>query len=420
MSKVEIIDKLLKENIILSTGCTEPVAVALCVAKAKEVLGQQPQRVELYLSQNVIKNAMGVGIPGTGMIGLPIAISLGVVCGESSKGLDVLNCKSECMPIAKEWLNTHKLEIYHAKDVDKLYIECRAYAGNSSSKVIIAETHQNFVHIQKDEEVQFKKEIKKVELKDIDNNLQITLKDVFDYSTQSPLEKLRWILDIVPVIDAASEEGLRGDYGLKIGKILMSDEETSVRKRVIAKTCAASDARMGGATAPVYTNSGSGNQGITCTLPIYHFAKETNMEEEKLIRSLMLSHLVSTYVKQYIGRLSALCGLVNASIGVSAGLVLLQGGTYEQVGYSIKNMINTLTGMICDGAKPSCSLKMSVALGSAFDSSTLAIRNIEVEPTDGISEKSIERSIQNIGKIGRYGMDSMDDLILEILTSKED
>lgn len=420
MSKVEIIDKLLKENIILSTGCTEPVAVALCVAKAKEVLGQQPQRVELYLSQNVIKNAMGVGIPGTGMIGLPIAISLGVVCGESSKGLDVLNCKKECMPIAKEWLNTHKLEIYHAKDVDKLYIECRAYFENESSKVIIAQTHQNFVHIQKNDEILLSIPVKSVEQKDIDNNLSITARDVFDYATQTPIDKLKWILGTIPVIEAASNEGLRGDYGLKIGKILMSDEETSVRKRVIAKTCAASDARMGGAVAPVYTNSGSGNQGITCTVPIYEFGRETNKTEEEVTRALMLSHLTSTYVKQYIGRLSALCGLVNASIGVSAGLVLLQGGTYEQVGYSIKNMINTLTGIICDGAKPSCSLKMSVALGSAFDSSTLAIRNIEVEPTDGISEKSLERSIQNIGKIGRYGMDSMDDLILEILTSKED
>lgn len=419
MSKEETIEQLLKDNIILSTGCTEPVAVALCVAKAKEVLGQTPQRIELHISQNIIKNAMGVGIPGTGMIGLPIAISLGVVCGESSKGLDVLNCKKEYIPIAKDWLNNHKIEIFHAKDVDKLYIECIAYADNQSSKVIIAKTHQNIIHIQKNDEVLFSVEIETEKPKDIDNNLTITLKDVYDYATQTPISRLSWILETIPVIEAASLEGLRGDYGLKIGKILMSDEETSVRKRVIAKTCAASDARMGGATAPVYTNSGSGNQGITCTLPIYEFSKETSKTEEELIRALMLSHLSSTYVKQYIGRLSALCGLVNASIGVSAGLVLLQGGSYAQVCYSIKNMINTLTGMICDGAKPSCSLKMSVALGSAFDSSTLAIRNIEVETTDGISEKSIERSIKNLGKIGRYGMDSIDDLILEILTNKE-
>ncbi|MFA7133024.1 MAG: L-serine ammonia-lyase, iron-sulfur-dependent, subunit alpha, partial [Bacteroidales bacterium] len=169
----------------------------------------------------------------------------------------------------------------------------------------------------------------------------------------------------------------------------------------------------------VYSNSGSGNQGITCTIPIYEFGKETNKSDEQIIRALMLSHLMSIYIKQYIGRLSALCGIVNASIGVSSGLVLLQGGTYEQVCYTIKNMINTITGMICDGAKPSCALKISTGLNTAFDSSTLAMRNIVVEETDGISEKDIERSIKNLGKIGRYGMDSIDDLILEIMTSKD-
>ncbi|MCK9162825.1 MAG: L-serine ammonia-lyase, iron-sulfur-dependent, subunit alpha [Bacteroidales bacterium] len=420
MSKEFIIEKLLRDNIFLATGCTEPVAVALCVAKAKEVLGVQPEKIELFISQNVIKNAMGVGIPGTGMIGLPIAISLGVVCGDSSKGLEVLSCSKEYLPIAKDWMDTHKIEIHHAKDVDKLYIECIAFAGNQSSKVIIAQTHQNFVYIQKNDDIILDTPILNVKQESVSNNILIDSKDIFDYATKTEISKLNWILEIVEVISQASEEGLSGDYGLQIGKILMSDEETSLRKRVIAKTCAASDARMGGATTAVYSNSGSGNQGITCTLPIYEFAKETNKSEDEIIRALMLSHLISIYIKQYIGRLSALCGLINASIGVSSGLVYLQGGNFDQVSYAIKNMINTTTGMICDGAKPSCSLKMSVALNSAFDSSTLAIRNIGVEPTDGISEKSLERSIQNIGKIGRYGMDSIDDLILEILTSKED
>lgn len=419
MSKEEIIEKLLKDNIFLATGCTEPVAVALCVAKAKETLGLEPERIELYISQNIIKNGMGVGIPGTGMIGLPIAISLGVVCGDSSKGLDILNVPKECMAKAKNWLENHKIEIHHAKDVDKLYIECLAYAGSESSKVIIAQTHQNYIHIQKNQHIILETPVFSLMQENITNNILINSKDVFDYATKTDISKLRWVLDTVEVIKEASEEGLSGDYGLKIGKILMSDEETSLRKRIIAKTCAASDARMGGATAPVYTNSGSGNQGITCILPIYEFAMETNKSEEELIRGLILSHLISIYIKQYIGKLSALCGLINASIGTSAGLVLLQGGNYNQVCYSIKNMINTLTGMICDGAKPSCSLKMSVALNSAFDSSTLAIRNIGVEETDGISEDCVERSIQNLGRIGRYGMDSIDEMILEIMTSKE-
>jgi len=419
MSKEEIIQKLLKENIILATGCTEPVAVALCVAKAKELLGKQPQRIDLFISQNIIKNAMGVGIPGTGMKGLPIAISLGVVCGDSSKGLDLLNCAKDHLEEAKQWLNNHKINIHHAKNVDKLYIECIAFADNEKSKVIIAQTHQNFVFLQINDQILQNTLTANSKNKNTDNNPLINSKDVFDYATQTDISTLNWILDTVEVIQETSKEGLKGDYGLGIGKILMSDEETSVRKRVIAKTCAASDARMGGAPTAVYSNSGSGNQGITCTIPIYEFGKETNKSDEQIIRALMLSHLMSIYIKQYIGRLSALCGIVNASIGVSSGLVLLQGGTYEQVCYTIKNMINTITGMICDGAKPSCALKISTGLNTAFDSSTLAMRNIVVEETDGISEKDIERSIKNLGKIGRYGMDSIDDLILDIMTSKD-
>lgn len=419
MSKEEIIQNLLQENIILATGCTEPVAVALCVAKAKELLGKEPQRIDLFISQNVIKNAMGVGIPGTGMKGLPIAISLGVVCGDSSKGLDLLNCSKDHLEEAKQWLNNHEINIHHAKNVDKLYIECIAFAENDQSKAIISQTHQNFVFLKINDQVIKNTRTNNTQKQNTYNNLNLTSKDIYDYATKSDILELDWIMDTVRVIEEASREGLRGDYGLSIGKILMDDEETSVRKRVIAKTCAASDARMGGALAAVYSNSGSGNQGITCTIPIYEFGKEIQKTDKEIIRALMLSHLMSIYIKQYIGRLSALCGIVNASIGVSSGLVLLQGGTYEQVCYAIKNMINTITGIICDGAKPSCALKISTGLNAAFDSSTLAMRNIVVEETDGISEKNIERSIKNIGKIGRYGMDSIDDMILEIMTSKE-
>lgn len=422
MSKTDIIRKLLKENIVLATGCTEPVAVALCVAKAKNILGKQPQKIELFISQNIIKNAMGVGIPGTGMKGLPIAISLGVVCGDFSQGLDVLNNAAQHLEEAKNWLNTHEINIQLAKNVDKLYIECIAYSGNDYSKAIIAKTHQNFIHLQKNEEVIFHDDNLNNQTKESSNSIEeneISSKDVFDYATQSDISEISWLMDTIKVIEKATQEGIEGAYGLTLGKILFSDEESSVRKRVIAKTCAASDARMDGATSAVYSNSGSGNQGITCTIPIYEFGKELGKSEEEINRALMLSHLMSIYIKQHIGRLSALCGVVNASIGVGCGFVLLQGGTYTQVCFLIKNMINTITGMICDGAKPSCALKISTGLNAAFDCSTLAMRNIVVDETDGISEHDIERSINNLGKIGRYGMDSTDNLILEIMTHKE-
>lgn len=422
MSKTDIIRKLLKDNIVLATGCTEPVAVALCVAKAKNILGKQPQKIELFISQNIIKNAMGVGIPGTGMKGLPIAISLGVVCGDCSQGLDVLNNAAQHLEEAKNWLNTHEINIQLAKNVDKLYIECIAYFDNDYSKAIIAKTHQNFIHLQKNEEVIFHDDSLNNQTKESSNSIEeneISSKDVFDYATQSDISEISWLMDTIKVIEKATQEGIEGAYGLTLGKILFSDEESSVRKRVIAKTCAASDARMDGATSAVYSNSGSGNQGITCTIPIYEFGKELGKSEEEINRALMLSHLMSIYIKQHIGRLSALCGVVNASIGVGCGFVLLQGGTYTQVCYLIKNMINTITGMICDGAKPSCALKISTGLNAAFDCSTLAMRNIVVDETDGISEHDIERSINNLGKIGRYGMDSTDNLILEIMTHKE-
>ncbi|MDD2531001.1 MAG: L-serine ammonia-lyase, iron-sulfur-dependent, subunit alpha [Bacteroidales bacterium] len=419
MPKKEIIKQLLKENIILATGCTEPVAVALCVAKAKETLGKEPQRIELHLSPNIIKNAMGVGIPGTNMKGLPIAVAIGVVGGNSANGLDVLNDAGKHLEKAKQWLKNNRLEIIHAKDVDKLYIECRAYSDEEYSRAVISKTHNNFTHVEKSGEVIFHKEEKTDIQANTNENVRITSKDVFDYATLTELSELEWVMDIAKVIKATSEEGLKGDYGLRIGKLMFSNDDLTSKEKVIAMTCAASDARMDGVSLPVYSNSGSGNQGITCTMPVYEFGMQKNKSNEEIIRALILSHLMSIYIKQYIGRLSALCGIVNASIGVSSALVYLQGGTYEQVCYSIKNMINTLTGMICDGAKPSCALKISAGLNAAFDSSALAIRNIVVDETDGISERDIERSIKNLGKIGRYGMDEIDQMILEIMTHKE-
>jgi L-cysteine desulfidase len=211
---------------------------------------------------------------------------------------------------------------------------------------------------------------------------------------------------------------MQGNYGLQLGKILFNDEDTSLRKRVIAKTCAASDARMEGAAAPVYSNSGSGNQGITCTIPVYEFGKELGCSLEQISRALILSNLMNIFLKEHIGKLSGLCGIVNASIGVACGFVYLQGGDFTHISYAIKNMINTITGMVCDGAKPSCALKISTGLNAAFDCSTIAMRGMVVQETDGLSEECLERSIRSLGKIGRYGMDATDDLTLEIMTHK--
>jgi L-cysteine desulfidase len=419
MSPKDIIRKLLQDNITLATGCTEPVAVALCVAKAKELLEEPPCKVELFLSKNIIKNAMGVGIPGTGMIGLPIAVSLGVVCGESKNGLEILNNVKEHVEEAKQWLENHTIEITPAQTPEKLYIECRLTGETNTSIAVIAYNHLNFTHLQKNKEVVYHFENEKEETESQHEiELKISAKDVYQYAMETPLEEIIWVIDTVVVNARVSEIGMQGNYGLQLGKILFNDEDISLRKRVIAKTCAASDARMEGAAAPVYSNSGSGNQGITCTIPVYEFGKELGCDLEQISRALILSNLMNIYLKEHIGTLSGLCGIVNASIGVACGFVYLQGGDFTHITYAIKNMINTITGMVCDGAKPSCALKISTGLNAAFDCSTIAIRGIVVNETDGLSEDSLDRSIRSLGRIGRYGMDATDDLTLEIMTNK--
>lgn len=422
MTREESIKLLMQQNIVLAVGCTEPVAVALSVAKAKELLEENVERVEMILSKNVIKNAMGVGIPGTGMIGLPIAISLGVVCGESAKELQVLENAKENVEIAKQWLSNHDIKIDVAQTSEKLYIECRCFGKNNTySKVIIAQNHLNYIHLQKGEEVILHKELAENVVQESNNNTVDTLsaQEIYDYATKTDIKFLEWIYQTAEVNNKIAEEGLTNNYGLQIGKQINKIANGDIRKKVIAKTCAASDARMDGATMAVYSNSGSGNQGLTCTLPVYEYGVLSNKSKEEIIRALTLSHLMSIYIKNKIGRLSALCGIVNASMGVAAGLTYLQGGSLIQICYAIRNMINTITGMACDGAKPSCALKVSVGLNSAFDSMLLAMNNIVVDNTDGIAEGCIDRSITNLGKIGRFAMDEMDNMILEIMVNKE-
>lgn len=421
MNASECIKQLMQQKIVIAVGCTEPVAVALCVAKAKETLKESVSEVELYLSKNIIKNAMGVGIPGTGMIGLPIAIALGVVCGESAKGLEVLCQAKDNVQKAERWLATHKVKISPKDTEEKLYIECHCKADKNTSTAIISGQHTNFVLVKYNDDVLFEKqkEIEECLCNQEDILSTLNCKMVWDYATTEPIENLQWINDTVRLNAACSEASLKGSYGLQVGKTLLSCWDKSYRNEIIARSCAASDARMDGITLPIYSNSGSGNQGITCTLPVYYYALKKNAEKDALTRALTLSHLMSIYIKSKIGCLSAMCGAVNASMGAASGISYLSGGGFEQVCFTLRNMINTITGIVCDGAKPSCALKIATALNSAFDSILLAQKNIVVAQTDGIAEKDIDRSIEDIGRIGRYGMNQTDDMILDIMTHKK-
>ena len=416
--------ELLQQEVVLATGCTEPGAVALCVTKARELLGVEPEHIDLKLSKNVFKNAMGVGIPGTGMIGLPIAVAVAIVAGESHRQLEVLTVPQKCVDEAKKWLanNASRINIGVNEEGDKLYIECTCSAGSDTATAVISQRHTNFTYLARNGKVLHEHpQVVAPESSStckVPDDLRLSARLVYDYATTAPIEELDFIRETVKYNDAAATEGLKG-YGLQTGKILMENAAGDIVHTVIARTVAASDARMDGCTLPVYSNSGSGNQGIACTLPVFNYGKAKGSGEEEITRALVLSHLMSIYIKQGIGRLSALCGIVNASIGVTCGIVYLHGGSFDQMCYAVKNTINTIAGMVCDGAKPSCALKMSTGLYSAFVSAELAYHNRVVDATDGLSESDVDCSIHNLGRLGHEGMDQVDDTVLYIMTHKQ-
>lgn len=414
---------LIRAQVVPAIGCTEPIAVALCVSKAATLLGCVPERIELSLSANILKNAMGVGIPGTGMVGLPIAIALGAQIGRPELELEVLrDCNKESVAQAKKYLEEDRISIsLENDDKDKLYISVVCSAGNHQTRAVIKGKHTNFVHISKDDEVLLKKTYSAEQV--ATDNLPLNLKKVFEFADTTDIEDLRFILEAKKLNQAAAQDGLRDNYGHQLGKTMCSPlgkgiMGDSIFSKILSSTSCACDARMAGAMIPVMSNSGSGNQGICATMPVVVFAEENHNTEEELIRALVLSNLTAIYIKQTLGSLSALCGCVVASTGSSCGITYLMGGTYEQVSYSVKNMIANLTGMICDGAKPSCALKLTTGVGTAVMSAMLAIQHKYVTSVEGIIDDDVDKSIRNLTSIGSRGMDETDRFVLDIMTSK--
>lgn len=421
----EKIISLIKQEVVPAIGCTEPIAVALCVAKATEILGTQPQKITTYLSANILKNAMGVGIPGTNMVGLPIAIALGSLIGKSEYGLEVLkDCNPEAVEKGKKIVEGNTIGINLKKEIkEKLYIEIICEAGNDSSTAIIAGGHTNFVFIKRNEDIILdKKSICKEECEDED--LSLSLSKIFEFATTSPISELEFILESKRLNKAAAESSFKESYGHELGKILRNSTNEKLIlgqntfSRILSYTSAACDARMAGAMIAVMSNSGSGNQGITATLPVVIFAEENKKTEEELVRALILSHLSVIYIKQSLGRLSALCGCVVAATGSSCGITYLMGGGYKQVTYAVKNMIANLTGMICDGAKPSCALKLTSGVSTAVFSAIMAMEGKYVTSVEGIIDNDVDQSIKNLTKIGTLGMNETDKVVLDIMTHK--
>ncbi|WP_221659631.1 L-cysteine desulfidase family protein [Bacteroides salyersiae] len=419
----QIID-LVRREVIPAIGCTEPIAVALCVAKAVETLGTKPENIKVFLSANILKNAMGVGIPGTGMIGLPIAVALGAIIGKSEYQLEVLKDSTpEAVKLGKQYINEKRVCISLKEGIaEKLYIEVLCEAEGKVATAIIAGGHTTFIYIARGEEILLDKQPVGTEEQD-EKSLDLSLKKVYDFALTAPLEEIRFILETARLNKAAAESSFQGDYGHALGKVLRGRYEhqimgDSVFSHILSYTSAACDARMAGAMIPVMSNSGSGNQGISATLPVLIFAEENGKSEEELIRALMLSHLTVIYIKQSLGRLSALCGCVVAATGSSCGITWLMGGNYEQVAYAVQNMIANLTGMICDGAKPSCSLKVTTGVSTAVLSAVMAMENRCVTSVEGIIDEDVDQSIRNLTRIGSQSMNETDRVVLDIMTHK--
>ena len=419
----QIID-LIRKEVIPAIGCTEPIAVALCVAKAAETLNMKPEKIEVLLSANILKNAMGVGIPGTDMVGLPIAVALGALIGKSEYQLEVLKDSTPAVvEEGKRFIEEKRIHISLKENIEeKLYIEVCCEAGDDKATAVIAGGHTTFIYIERNGEVLFQKQ-HTASCEKEEECLELTLRKVYDFALNTPLDEISFILETARLNKAAAERSFEGNYGHGLGKMLRGTYEhkvmgDSVFSHILSYTSGACDARMAGAMIPVMSNSGSGNQGISATLPVLVFAEENDKSEEELIRALMLSHLTVIYIKQSLGRLSALCGCVVAATGSSCGITWLMGGTYDQVAYAVQNMIANLTGMICDGAKPSCALKVTTGVSTAVLSAIMAMENRCVTSVEGIIDEDVDQSIRNLTKIGSKGMNETDKLVLEIMTGK--
>ena len=435
--EAEIIE-LIRKEVKPALGCTEPIAVALAVAKAMEIIEEElsPDPVwrmgkgyslRIEVSGNILKNGMGVGIPGTGMVGLHIAAALGAVCGRSSYGLEVLNDLDEAsITRAKQLVEDKAVNVGIAETAHKLYVKAWVEYNDKYAYAVIQNDHDNIVETAFDGTILHSSQ-KAAGSENIDQkstlDYNLTVKEIVEFASTVAYEDIEFILESRTLNLALAKEGMNGKYGLKVGWAINLDDNREVFGGdflcyAMSLTAAASDARMAGCTLAAMSNSGSGNQGITVTMPVIAYSIRYGTDDQRLARALILSHLIAIHIKGYLGKLSALCGCVIASTGSACGLVYLRGGDYAQICSAIKNMIGNITGMVCDGAKVGCAMKVASGVSSALQSAVLAREGICISAHDGIIENDIEKTIQNLGKIGSVGMQHTDNMILDIMVCK--
>ncbi|MCI8270000.1 MAG: serine dehydratase subunit alpha family protein [Lachnospiraceae bacterium] len=411
--------QILKEELVPAMGCTEPIALAYCAAKAREVLGALPDRCVVEASGNIVKNVKSVIVPNTGGLkGIEAAAAAGVVAGDAGRVLEVIAGVTQEQKIQiKEYMERTSIQVKPLETDELLDMIVTLYKDSSYAKVRIANYHTNIVLIEKDGEKLYEMGVMATEEAQMADRSLLNVKDIYDFARTVELEDVRELISRqIEYNSAISEEGLEHDWGANIGSVLLKAYGNDIRVRARAVAAAGSDARMSGCEMPVIINSGSGNQGMTASLPVIEYAKELKASEEELYRALVLSNLVTIHQKTGIGRLSAYCGAVSAGCGAGCGIAYLLGGDYATIAHTLVNALAIVSGIICDGAKPSCAGKIAAAVDAGILGYQMYINGQQFRGGDGIISKGVENTIRNVGRLGKEGMKETDKEIIQIMT----
>lgn len=408
----------LKEELVPAMGCTEPIALAYGAARAREVLGEMPDRVVVGASGSIIKNVKSVIVPNTDHLkGIPAAAAAGIVAGDADKELEVIaSVSSEQTAQMKEFMEQVPITVEHIDNGITFDIVITLYKGVSYARVRIANYHTNIVLVEKNGEILEKKLVAGESEDGLTDRSLLNMRDILDFARTVDIEDVREVLE--RQIDynwAIAEEGIRGNYGANIGSVLLDMEGESVRVRAKAMAAAGSDARMNGCELPVIINSGSGNQGITASVPVIVYAKDMKVSHETLLRALTLSNLTAIHQKTAIGRLSAYCGAVSAGAGAGAGIAYLHGGDYKEIVHTVVNALAIVSGIVCDGAKASCAAKIASAVDAGILGYQMYIRGQQFYGGDGIVTKGVEETLKNVGRLGKEGMKATNEEIIRIM-----
>lgn len=410
--------KILEEELVPAMGCTEPIALAYAAAKARELLGACPERVKIQVSGSIIKNVKSVIVPNTGhMKGIEAAVAVGIIAGDSELELEVISqVTDEERAEMNRYLKEVKMEVEHIEKGPVFDIILTEFAGDSYVKIRICDHHTNVVYLEKDRKVLLDRQEEKVYSADCADRTLLTMEDIWDFVQSVDIQDVKELLDRqIQYNSAIAEEGLLGNYGANIGSVLLEAEGYHVRTRAKARAAAGSDARMNGCELPVVINSGSGNQGITCSVPLIEYAKELHSKKEDLYRALVLSNLIAIYEKSGIGTLSAYCGAVSAGAGAGAGIAYLDGGDYQTVIHTVVNALAIVSGIVCDGAKASCAAKIAASVDAGILGYQMYLQGQEFKSGDGIVMKDIETTIRGVGRLGKDGMRETNEEIIRMM-----